>query len=67
MIFQIILEIFLEMTHIILRSPGNVLLYYVFRREVALDDNSFAAYALGIVFWLMAAALIWLLVILMRI
>jgi len=40
---------------------GNIILYYVFGREVNLNDDSFAAYCVGIVVFFLIIELLFLL------
>jgi hypothetical protein len=57
---EFLIEIISTAPQVTLRYPGNFILYYLFQREVDLDDNSFSAYALGIVVWLIVLSLVWL-------
>ena len=40
------------------KYPGNLILHYVFHRDVHLGEDSFPAYALGIGVWLLVIVVV---------
>jgi hypothetical protein len=61
-VIEFLIDLFLMAPQILLRHPGNFFLHYVFRRDVDLDDDSFSAYALGALSWLILILLVLLII-----
>jgi hypothetical protein len=63
---EFLIEIAIIAPQVVFKYPGNLILHFLFGRDVDLDEDSFAAYAWGIGLWLMLAALAWIIILLIR-